>query len=138
MSRITILELFPLYSTCRKWGLSSKKEIVRLEKEFTIVTITKVLQEYTIDGDFHRKDGPAEIWYYKNGQIETESWWMNNKHHRKDGPSYIWYYENGQVHSEFWCLNNKQHRKDGPAEIWYYENGEINSGHWFYNGFKQK
>ncbi len=49
----------------------------------------------------HRSDGPALIWYYKNGQLESEQWAIDYKSHRLDGPARIWYYHDGQIVEEF-------------------------------------
>lgn len=128
MCRVTILELFPLYFSARKWGSSSPKEIVRLEKEFTIVTSSRFLKKSTIDNLYHKKDGPAIIWYYANGKTESERWFIYNKEYRKYGPTYIEYYDNSQVKYESWMTKCKYYREDGQysfAYIEYYDNGQV-------------
>lgn len=150
MCRITILELFPLYHSARKWGLASDKEIIRLEKDFTVVKSTELDKNYTIDNKPHRKDGPSKIWYRKNGQLQYEAWFLNGKRHRlphciqcgryfcshgqKYLPTVIEYYENNQILSESWWMNNKRHRKEGYAEIYYHENGNKRYENWWNNG----
>lgn len=71
---ITILELFPLYSTCIKWGLFTSKERVRLIKEFTIHRTTESKERYTVDGFLHREDGPA---YIEHGDRLFEMWMIH-------------------------------------------------------------
>lgn len=144
MSRIPILELFPLYHSSRKWGNSSDKEIVRLEKEFTIVKTTKGLEEYKIDGQHHRKDGPAFIKYWDNGNKFKESWAFHGKIHRLNNPAVIMYYSDGAgPYYEAWYVNSKYHRlpictqynkKDMPAIIEYRHDGSIDGKYYYLNG----
>ena len=46
---------------------------------------------YYFDDKVHRNDGPAIIWYFFDGAIESKQYWYNGKIHRKDGPSVIMY-----------------------------------------------
>ena len=32
----------------------------------------------------HRKDGPAKIWYYNNGNIGYEAYYINDKYYSED------------------------------------------------------
>jgi len=88
---------------------------------------------YYLNDKRHREDGPASIWYYKNGTIESEDYFLNNKLHREDGPADIWYYGDGTIEREFYYLNNKRHREDGPAYISYYEDGTIRGEYYSLN-----
>ena len=90
-------------------------------------------ESYWLNGKYHREDGPAYIRYYDNGQLEYEAYWLNGKRYRIDGPSWILYYENGQIEVEEYLLNDKYHREDGPAYIGYYENGQIKSEKYYIN-----
>ena len=63
-------------------------------------------------------------YYYKDGSISDEKWYINDKLHRTDGPAVIYYYENGSIYSEEWWVNGKFHRTDGPAYIQYRYNGD--------------
>ena len=31
------------------------------------------------NGNWHREDGPAYVWYFKSGQVEYESYYVNGK-----------------------------------------------------------
>jgi antitoxin component YwqK of YwqJK toxin-antitoxin module len=63
----------------------------------------------------HRKDGPAKIWYDKDGQKKYEEWYKDGKHHREDGPAFIRYDRNGQKDCEYYYLNGEEvERKDLP------------------------
>ena len=64
-------------------------------------------QEWFLNGNRHREDGPAVI--YPDG---TQSWWVNNKLHREDGPAVI--YPDG---TKEWHVNGNYHREDGPVII---------------------
>ena len=68
-------------------------------------------QEWYVNGQRHRLDGPALI--YANGH---QAWYVNGQRHRLDGPADIW--ANG---SQAWYVNDQLHRLDGPAVI--YANG---------------
>ena len=63
--------------------------------------------------------------YYDNGQINYEEYWVNGETHRTDGPAVTWWYVTGQKYGEVYYVNNKRHRTDGPAEIVWDENGDI-------------
>lgn len=70
------------------------------------VTVSKDCTVWrNLDGELHRKDGPAIEW--KDGSI---AWYQNDKLHRLDGPAIEC--KNGD---KYWYQNNKFHRLDGPA-----------------------
>ena len=48
----------------------------------------------------------------------------------------IFYYDNGNIQSESYYLNNQWHREDGPTLIYYYQSGEISQQQFFINGIK--
>ena len=62
-------------------------------------------QYWTVDGKYHREDGPALI--HKDG---TQVWCANGLLHRIDGPAMIW-----STGTRVWCINDQMHRMDGPA-----------------------
>ena len=51
----------------------------------------------TINGKFHREDGPAVIHYNKNGKIEQECYYLRDQLHRSNGPAIIDYNEDGSI-----------------------------------------
>ena len=55
---------------------------------------------------FHREDGPAIIWYYKNGEIEIKCYYLNGRRYRSDGPTIISYDKNGKIKEERYFLND--------------------------------
>lgn len=141
---ITVSELFPLYSTCSKWmgvfrGVSIS-ENVRLEKEYTIVQYAKDMERWTIDGRYHRRDGPARIIFYVSlGCIIKSVAFFIHGQFLIDGdkPSSISYFENGTIASKIWrTLPNSCmiHRENGPAWIIYDEDGSILREEWWING----
>ena len=68
---------------------------------------------------------------YLNGNIAHEIYYLNGNRHRENAPADIFYYENGLPHMEFYHLNGEYHREDGPAYILYNKNGEIeNEVYW--------
>ena len=64
-------------------------------------------QEWRVNGQLHRLDGPAVI--CANGH---QAWYVNNQLHRLDGPAVI--SANGH---QAWFVNGQWHRLDGPAVI---------------------
>jgi antitoxin component YwqK of YwqJK toxin-antitoxin module len=72
--------------------------------------------------------------YYKNGNIQCESYYINGKFHREDEPAYIGYNLNGNVWYKLYYLNGNRHREDGPAIIRYHENGNVWYEEYYLNG----
>lgn len=69
---------------------------------------------------------PAEITYYKNGQLKKESWYEGGKLHRVNLPAEIIYYENGKVERESWYKGGKKYREGNlPDEIYYFATGNL-------------
>ena len=64
-------------------------------------------QEWHVNGQRHRLDGPAVI------SAVGRQWWVNGQRHRLDGPAYI-----GAAGTQEWWVNGQRHRLDGPALIW--------------------
>ena len=85
------------------------------------------------DGIPHRTDGPAQITYHENGNINHEEWYQSGERHREDGPAWLEYKEDGTLHWEYWYKNGKQHRdNDEPAEIMHSKGSP--SMEWYQNG----
>ena len=74
------------------------------------------------------------ISHYNSGEILTKAWYLNGERHRKDGPARILYFPSGQIRSEYWYSNGYKNRTDGPAEIFYDKTGEIIDISWYLNG----
>jgi len=89
---------------------------------------------YNQQGQIHREDGPALIWYYNTGSIAYEVWYINGVWHREDGPASIDYNEDGSIQYEGWYINGVRHREDGPAYIDYYNDGSICLEEWYWCG----
>lgn len=43
--------------------------------------------------------------YYNNGNIMFEEYTLNGKKHRENEPARIWYYDNGNKESEYYYKN---------------------------------
>jgi len=91
---------------------------------------------YSLNDKYHREDGPAVQYWYENGQLKYESYWLNSKLYREDGPAYQYWYDTGKLKSEEYYLNGKWHREDGPAYQYWYENGQLKSERYYLNGNK--
>ena len=51
------------------------------------------------------------------GKLELEGWIENGQEHRDDGPAEIYYDDNGEYIGETWYKKGQLHRDDGPAVI---------------------
>ena len=60
----------------------------------------------------HRIDGPASIWYYKDGSVWRESYYIHNQSHRIDDPAVIWYHSNGSILDTRYYINDKCYIKE--------------------------
>ena len=73
---------------------------------------------------YHREDGPALIYYYKDGTIVEEKWYNKGVFGRpiEEGPARIDYYRNGNIESIEW-----EGCEPGTPRILisYYKNGNI-------------
>ena len=59
-----------------------------------------------MNGLLHRSNGPAIIYYFKNGSIEDETWYKSNMLHREGGPALIRYDRNGNIVEEKYYFND--------------------------------
>ena len=55
---------------------------------------------------------------------------------RKNEPAIINYYSNGNIKKQVWLKLNKKHREDGPAVILYDINGNVIEEEYFLDGDK--
>jgi hypothetical protein len=76
-----------------------------------------------------------KIEYWDNGQKRSELWSLNGKYHREDGPAYQFWHSNGQKRIEEWWLNGLIHREDGPA-IHFFRDDRKKYEEWYLNGKK--
>ena len=72
----------------------------------------KVIKNENKEQWFDNNQLVKEIKYYENGQKKYEEYWLNDQLHREDGPAVQEWYENGQKDNEFYFLNDKQVSKD--------------------------
>jgi hypothetical protein len=65
-------------------------------------------EHWFLDGDLHRIDGPARIWYNDNGLLKREEWFLDGRLHRMDGPAAIYY---GVDTRKDWYINGIKKEK---------------------------
>ena len=75
-----------------------------------------------------------EFSYYINGSIKYEEYKMNDQLHREDGPSWVYYYENGNIDQKSYWVRGNLHRDNGPAIVRYTEDGIIDSKEYWIKG----
>ena len=66
-------------------------------------------ETHCINGKLHRLNGPAIIWYNKDGDIGIEEYYKNDQLHREDGPAIIWYNTDGSIQKEFYYIEDKEY-----------------------------
>ena len=96
----------------------------------------KESEVYFVNGKYHRPNGPTVTYWHENGQIEAEYYYINNVLHRINGPARTWWWMNGQIEAEYYYINNALHRIDGPARTWWYDDGQKKSEYYYINGVK--
>lgn len=86
----------------------------------------------------HNDFGPAQIEYLgKNGEKSLEVYYFNGKRHHLNGPAQISYDSNGDV-EEHYIINDK-HIKDGPCILKYNkDNVLIDELYWSDDPFKNR
>lgn len=80
-----------------------------------------IYHRYTLNGELHNLNGPAEICYYiinNKKFLRRKSFYVNGKLHRIDEPANIRFY-NDEIVLEEYVVNGKCHRINGPAVIYY-------------------
>lgn len=82
-----------------------------------------------------RENGPAFTAWYENGNKAIEEWVVNGQYHRIGQPAKLQWYDNGQPKEEYW-LENGQWRShiEGPALVIYSKDGECLEKLWECNG----
>ena len=66
------------------------------------------LEEYWLDDQLHRTDGPAIIWYNPAGSVERECYFLDHQLHRDSGPAIIWYDEDSRPKEEQYWLDGRE------------------------------
>lgn len=90
---------------------------------------------YFVAGVRHRVDGPSEIVYNTEGNLQCTKYEQHGRYHRLDGPALFKYYASGVIESETYYKNGKKHSDDNiPTYTWYSENGDIKSHIYWRNG----
>ncbi len=69
-----------------------------------------------------------------NGQLQFESFFLNDQLHNEHGPAIRFWYENGRPWFERFFLNGKSHNEHGPAERSWYENGQLRTERFYLKG----
>lgn len=98
------------------------------------------LEEYWLDGQLHRENGPATIMWTPEGTLSAEQYFWHGIQHREpgEGPALVTYYSTS-ARGEIYMRHGKKHRdpKDGPAVISHNpETGAISRQEYWYEGKK--
>lgn len=85
----------------------------------TLADTRKIVEEqYYLNGEHHREDGPSRMEWLSNGVIRRESWQIHGSHHREEGPAFIMRDpKTGKITTEQWHLDGEAHRINGAAAI---------------------
>ena len=91
-----------------------------------------VKETWSMNGGYHRVDGPAYREWNDEGVQTSEEWMLNGKCHRTDGPARRGWSECGVLEHESWYMHDKLHRSDGPAMRYWMNLGDDYGGpEWF-------
>jgi antitoxin component YwqK of YwqJK toxin-antitoxin module len=88
-----------------------------------------IVEEYRLNGELHRDDGPARITNDAHGAL-IEEFYRNGKLHRENGPARIEQQPDGSHYGEYWYRNGEQHCSDGPAVIEREADGSLAEEYW--------
>ncbi len=75
-----------------------------------------------------------KITYYETGELWSKKWSINGVYHRIDGPAIIDWFPNGRIKAKLWVLNGKSHCWCGPAMLYFGKTGGILHEQWCING----
>lgn len=89
---------------------------------------------HNAEGQLHREDGPAAVYWNENGTLTSREWRQNGQLHREGGPAQITTYPDGAPKAEMWLNNGQLHREDGPALIRYSPDGTVTSSQFYTHG----
>ena len=56
-------------------------------------------------------------WFYENGQVNLQSWYLNGQRHRVNGPAFECFYKNGQLSSQSWYLDGQLLSKEDWLKV---------------------
>lgn len=65
------------------------------------------------------------FWYADAEQKHEETWFNSRGWHRKNAPAIIRWYENGDKQYEGWFKNGRRYRKNGPSETFWKPDGDL-------------
>lgn len=92
----------------------------------------KLTEEWLLDNQRHRADGPAWIEYDRStGKPVAKEWYMHGKCHRTDGPRALYFNAiTGKPRTEDWGVNDLEHRIGKPSHIEYDDRGRVILEEW--------
>ena len=71
---------------------------------------------------------------YEHSGFKIVKWVVKTKTHRKNGPALLIYYPNGNLYYKEFYIRDKCHKETGPASIKYDSYGKIVDKCWFLYG----
>ncbi len=63
---------------------------------------------YTVNGRWHRDDGPAYQEWNDAGELTLEIWYQNDRMYRDNGPAYQKWNDAGELIKEGWRQNGRE------------------------------
>ena len=75
----------------------------------------------------HNEQGPALEYWYENGQLRDQEYYINGQRHNERGPAYQRWHDNGQLWKQEYCINGQLHNEQGPAYQLWHKDGQL----WF-------
>jgi hypothetical protein len=74
-------------------------------------------EEWTLNGKFHRENGPSITRGIPGTDGYAEYWYMNGLLHNENGPAIIMGIPNTDKYIELWYMNGMAHNENGPAVV---------------------
>lgn len=95
------------------------REYVKKERLTATGKVVLTIEEYLLDGKFHRDDGPAKI--VTADDCIRHEYFSHGHHHREDGPAEVWINPRTRVTTSALWWKNGERRKasEGPAIVVY-------------------
>ena len=103
-------------------------------KEWVDLLGRKHMEWTNKEGLRDRAGAPAYIKNYSNGLTECEQFLVNGELHRIDGPAVKYYHFNGLINAEEFYFKGKVHREDGAAYIQYDDCGKVTCEEFWLDG----
>ena len=89
-----------------------------------------ISESFWLNGKRHNPNGPAYREWNTQGQLIIEDYFINGKWHNPNGPAYRRWNNEGQLIWEEYWLNDERHNPHGPAVRKWNDEGQLIQEYW--------